>query len=400
MPIRTSKKFQIRKQSELPFYCNPISLFFAVWLMMLVTFQLRISYTSYPDISLALLLFAVSAISFMTGYGTIHFAYSAVGGTAIIPGEYRIDLKRLRRFHIICLAVALAIITLNWKLYGPPPIFGFFGLDTFAYGEYGSLKQVLFPSFMALFVTAPLESSIIRRWSFYAFGPLCALAYASRGYLLIMLFQMLIVFSLRTTLSKKKIYLIALSTLCIAVMLADIIGNGRSSYGSEALLGYMQIKRSYYEWPTAYLWMISYISSPISNLCWIVRVYHYDHPTAAFLYYLIPASLAPKTLEGADLGSSNIVDGVHTYIAKYYLDFWWFGVLGINYVWGVISGYLNAGNRLARNYLPSAVLLSCIGFLFFADFLTFLLILLELLLLRIGQQYFTVGISAERSEFS
>jgi oligosaccharide repeat unit polymerase len=388
MSIKLSRVFQIREQAELPFYCKPLWLFFAVWLLMLAAFQLRISYTSYPDISLALILFAISVASFMIGYATVSFAYSAVGRAPIGAIKYTIDITRLRRFQLAALTVSTSLLILNWKKYGLPPIFGFFGADTFLYGEYGVLKQLLFPAFMVLFVTAPLETSPVRRWFFYAFGPACALAYASRGYLLIMLFQILVVFSLRTTLSKKKLYFIALTTLCFAIILSDFIGNGRSSYGSSALLGYMQIKRAYYDWPTSYLWMISYISSPISNLCWIVRAYHYDHPSLFFLHSMLPGFLDSTSLEGGDLGSDNIVDGVHTYIAKYYLDLWWLGVFGINYIWGLISSYMSAGNRLTRNYLTSAVLLACIGFLFFADFISFLLILVELAMLAFGQKYF------------
>jgi hypothetical protein len=96
------------------------------------------------------------------------------------------------------------------------------------------------------------------------------------------------------------------------------------------------------------------------------------------------------SLEAGDLGSDNVVDGVHTYIAKYYLDLWWLGVFGINYIWGLISGFISAGNRLTRNYLISAVLLGCMGFLFFADFLSFLIVLIELAVLAFGQRYFTV----------
>jgi hypothetical protein len=222
-------------------------------------------------------------------------------------------------------------------------------------------------------------------------SPACALAYASRAYLLIMLFQFLVMFSLRTSMSKKKIYLIAFSTLFLAIGISDVIGNGRSVYGRDALLGYMQIKRSYYNWPSAYLWLISYVSSPISNLCWIVRVYRYDHPSASFLYSLVPGFLNSSVpLEGMDLGSSNIVDGVHTYIAKYYLDFWWFGVFGINYLWGLLSGFITTGNRLTRYYLTSSVVLACLGFIFFADFVTFLLIVVELAFLGMGHRYFTV----------
>jgi hypothetical protein len=367
-----------------------MKLFFFVWLTMLIAFELHISYTSYPEVSTAILLFISSVFSFLLGYSTLHFAYSAIGRQPYGPTVYRVNLRRLGRLQAICFAVAVAILVFNWRRDGPPPFFSFFGGEIRDYQDYGSLNQLLFPSFMVLLITAPLEPSRLRRWFFYAFGPLCSLAYASRGFLLVMLFQFLVVFSLRTTLSRRKIYLIAFFTLCVAVILMDLLGNGRSSYGSAALLGYMQIKRSYYDWPTAFLWIVSYISTPISNMCWIVHTYRYDHPSASFLYSLFPKSLAPPNVETGDLGSDNIVDGVHTYISKYFLDFWWFGVFAINYIWGLIAGYISAGNRLTRNYLTSSVLLGCMGFIFFVDFLTFLLITLELALSIFAQRYLTI----------
>ena len=86
-----------------------------------------------------------------------------------------------------------------------------------------------------------------------------------------MLFQALIVFSLRTQFSKAKIYAVAGATLCSAVLLSNLIGNSRNSLGAEALFGYMQIKHAYYDWPAAYVWVAAYVSTPISNLCRIVR---------------------------------------------------------------------------------------------------------------------------------
>ena len=49
-----------------------------------------------------------------------------------------------------------------------------------------------------------------------------------------------------------------------------------------------------------------------------------------------------------------------------------------------------AGDRISRNYLTSAVLLGCMGFMFFSDFLTILIILLELVALGLAQRYFTI----------
>jgi oligosaccharide repeat unit polymerase len=382
---------RLRKNTDVPFYCNPFQLFFVVWALMLVCIQLRISYTSYPYFSTAFYLFASSACSFLAGYATVRLAYFSVGYHPIGPSSYQIDISKLRRLHLVGIVVTLSIILMNLKLYGLPAMFGFFGADTLSYQEYGSLRQPLFTAILVLFVSAPVEPSRIRRWFLYIYAPLCFLVYGSRGYLLIMFFQALVVFSLRTAMSKKKIYLVALITLCVAVLASNLIGNGRYSTGAaEALLLGMHIKHSYYDWPAAFLWVISYINTPISNMCWIVHVYPYRHPSFGWLYSALPGFWAPKFIETGDLGSEQIVDGVHTYLAKYFLDFWIFGIFGINYVWGLIAAFISAGNRLTRNYLTSAVLLGCMGFMFFSDFLTILIIMLELVVLGWAQKYFTI----------
>ncbi len=386
-----SQVFQIRKRSQVPFYCDPVKLFLTVWLAMLVSLYFPIAYTTYPDASLGLILFIASLLSYGLGYVTVRAAYKSVGYEAIGPDRYRVDVTRLRRFHRLLWLVVIAIVLLNLKIYGLPQVVGFVKEHTLSHFEYGSLKQALFPAIMALFVSAPLEPSWKRRWLIYLFSPACIFAYTSRGFLLIMLFQALMVVSLRTSLSKRKLYAVAALTLISALLLSDFIGNGRSNQGAQALLLYMQIKTAYYEWPTALLWAIAYVQTPISNLCWIVRVYPYDHPSATFLATLLPGSWATFPLEGTDLGSANIVDGVHTYIAKYYLDLSLFGIFIINYIWGLVAAWMNAGNRLTRNYLSSAVLLGCMGFIFFVDYLSVLAIFVELSLLTIGQRYVTVA---------
>lgn len=361
---------------------------------MLSTLLLRISYSSFPDFSVGLFLFALAAISYVAGFWTLSLVYKAMRYRPWSDDAYSINVTRLRRIHFASVILVLSIMLMNLKLYGLPPIFGFAGVDTLTYQEYGSLRQPLFTAIMVLFVSAPLESSFWRRWALYLFSPACFLIYASRGYLLIMFFQALAVFSLRTPLSKTKIYVIAGATFAVALLASNAIGNGRSSLGVDALLGYLQIKPAYYDWPAAYLWLISYISTPISNMCWIVRVYPYEHSSWNFIYSALPGFWSPKSLEAiGDLGSEKIIDGVHTYMAKYFLDFWYFGVIGINYVWGLISAFLNAGNRITRNFLASGVLLGCITFMFFADFLTILIIMLELGLVIVLQRYVTTPVT-------
>jgi oligosaccharide repeat unit polymerase len=398
--LKKSQLWKIRNASDLPFYCRPVQLFLAEWAIMLATFELRISYTSYPDISVPLLLFGLSCVAFFGGYSTVRSASSLMKKKVSEEDDvYYVNLTLLRRLHIFCVVLCLAIMLMNVKLYGLPPLFGFAGADTLSYQEYGSLRQPLFAAILIVFVSAPLETSVWRRWSLYLFGPIAFLIYSSRGYLLVMLLQALIVFSLRTSLSKLKIYMVSATTLIVAVLTSNFIGNGRNSLGVAALLGYLQIKHQYYDWPAAYLWVISYISSPFSNMCWIVHVHPYQGPSLKFLYSTLPGFLTPaETLSGTDLGTEKIVDGVHTYMAKYFIDFWYFGILGINYLWGLISGYLDSDSRVTRHFMTSAVILGCMGFMFFTDFLTILIILLELVAAGIIQRYVTIPIQSQVEE--
>lgn len=371
---------RIRDPKTVPLYCRPVPLFFLEWGLMLAAFSLRISYSSFPDFSVAAFLFALASASFLLGFFTHRLFHRARGFVPLGASEtYSVNRSRLRLIHAVGVSIVLAIIVMNWKRFGLPPIFALGGADTLDYQEYGSLRQPMFALVMILFVSAPLESSFWRRWLLYVFSPACFLLYGSRGFLLIMLFQALAVFSLRTQKSKAFIYFTAAATLLSGVLLSNAIGNNRNSLGVDALLGYLQIRPKFYDWPAAYLWVISYISTPISNMCWIVKVYHYTHPSFNFLYSALPAFWTSLSIEQtADLGSEKIIDGVHTYMAKYYIDFWYFGIVGINYIWGLIASAISAGNRLTRNFLVSAILLSCMGFMFFSDFLTILIVMLEI----------------------
>jgi hypothetical protein len=356
--------------------------------MMLLSFQMHVATYSYPHLSLALFLFAASLISLSLGYATIGFVQ---GYFKLLPPKrsygYQISLTRLRRVQWWLIAISISIVLMNFAAYGMPPVFSFWGVETLNYVEYGKLKQVLNTATMALFVSASFEDSRKRKALIYSFSLLCMLAYATRGFLLVMLAQGLFAFSLRTTAKKRTLYSAAFGTVIAAVLVSDLIGNGRSGSTTEAFVGFFGIRDAYANWPMALLWVISYVATPFSNLCWIIQSYPYKGPTLTFLGSLLPAFWSPVPLEAGYLGSTNIIDGVHTYLAKYYLDLSYFGIFLINYMWGLVSGFLQNGNRLARNPLTSAVFLAAITFIFFADFLTFLSIVMELAVLAFIQRY-------------
>src|SRR5882757_6182109 len=60
--------YPLRPNSELPFYCRPLALFFAIWGLMLGTLAFHITDVSYPAMDIPLTLFAVSSVAFLFGY--------------------------------------------------------------------------------------------------------------------------------------------------------------------------------------------------------------------------------------------------------------------------------------------------------------------------------------------
>lgn len=382
-----SEAMLYRGKSDLPIFCRPIPLFIAMWIIMLGSLQMHVTDFAYPDISLAVGLFALSLASLLVGCLVTRLVLSYDTRPFHWNEAYRIDLKLLRRAEWCLTAIIMIIVLANFAAYGLPPLFSLLGATTLSYVEYGKLKQVLNAATMALTVAASLETSRFRKTALYAFTFLSMAAYATRGFTLVMLAQAFFVFCLRTRTSKKKLYIVAVSTVFAAVLISNLIGNGRAESTTEAFVAFFGISDTYAKWPMATLWMLSYISTPVSNLCWIVHSYHYTHPTATFLTTLVPAFWAPPALENNYLGSPFIIDGVHTYLAKYYLDLWYFGIILINLVWGIIATILTRRGRLVKCSLTSSVLLAAIVFIFYADFLTFLSIAMELIALAVIEQF-------------
>jgi oligosaccharide repeat unit polymerase len=382
-----SEPRMFRGKSEIPVFCKPIPLFLFMWTVMLVSLEMHVTVYTYPHISLAFLLFLCSTLSLFAGFLIARLFFKL--HTATVPEKklYQVNLIRLRHVEWFLILVIAVILVANYISYGPPPLFSVLGATTLNYVEYGKLKQVLNAATMALTVTISLETAWRRKALLYSLTFFSMIAYATRGFLLFMLTQAFFVFCLQTKTSKRKLYAVAMITVITAVTLSNLIGNGRAESTSEAFVAFFGITDTYAKWPMATLWILSYVSTPISNICWIVHSYHYIGPSATFLATLLPAFWAPESLETQYLGSTFIIDGVHTYLAKYFLDLWYFGIVLINAVWGIIAAQLMHRNRLARKSLTSAVLLGAIVFIFFADYLTFLSVFMELAVLVYVERY-------------
>jgi oligosaccharide repeat unit polymerase len=359
---------------DLPLYCNPIALFLAVWLLMLACLSVHVSYVIYPFLSTPLLIFAISFGALLLGY----FASTAVFQPAAAQTDSThglLDVTTLWRLNLLLCSLALSLIAFNWLTAGPPPAIG----DPTTYLTYGKFKQVLFPLLTTVAVNATLDSSRLRRYLFIAFALVVLAIYIARGIMLITFLQMFFLFSLRTNMSRRKQYSIALSALIVAVAGMTIIGNLRTAH--DVFIEFLGIRDKYSDWPMAFLWVTSYISIPFSNLCWMVAHGPAHGPTLAFLYPMLPTFMAPADPYSAIYGNSNIIDGASTYLQTYALDFSYLGIYFANLLLGVGCGWL-IHRAYPRHILILAIFLTSMALIFFTDMFFLLSIFIQLFIQR------------------
>lgn len=326
---------------------------------MLASLSVRISYVIYPGFGTPFLIFAVSLAALLLGY----FASTAIFGIDSArdqPTFFTLDVTVLWQLNLFFCALALALIAFNWMIDGPPPAIG----DPRAYLTYGKFKQVLFPLLTCIAVNATLDSSRLRRYAFILFGLAGLAIYVARGILLATILEMFFLFSLKTGKSRRKQYLLALGALTLCVTGMTLMGDLRTAHA--VFIRFLEIRDQYSDWPMAWLWLVSYVSIPFSNLCWLIAHAHANGPTLAFLYPLLPTFMAPANPYASAYTSSNIVDNASTYLQTYALDFSWLGIYFANLILGFGCGWI-ARRSYPKNLLIIAIFLTSMSMIFFTD---------------------------------
>jgi oligosaccharide repeat unit polymerase len=374
----------LRSNEDLPFYCRPVSLFVLVWFLMICAVSVRISYDSYPDMGLPLFLFALSFVALLAGYGGVGVLSAPLPEVDDRPDQYVLNVQRLRRLNWLFVLVATGIMVLNLKLDGLPPAFGFLSFDTVSYLEYGRLKQLLFPLLISIVVNSSLDPSRFRKVAFASFGLLALLLYVTRGEILAALLQVFFVFSLTSRINKRKLLVSGAVVVLGLAFIASMVGNNRTTQSS--FFQVLQIRREFWEWPMILLWAISYFSIPISNFCWIVHNFQFHAATLSFLYPALPAFWAPADPHESITGYTHVIDGVHTYLATYFLDLSYVGIVLINLALGIACAFVMR-RGLSRQFLTSAVFLACLSYIFFVDNFMPLSTLLQFIIQAFAQRY-------------
>ena len=369
---------ELKPLEELPHFCNPLVIFGANWMLMMVSLSFQVTYVTYPRIEMPLLLFGISLGSFLFGYIVSRMLLQRWPTSNAGP-SYSLDLTQLWQLNLLLCGAALIIMIYNWVLTGPPPAVG----DPTSYLTYGRFKQVLFPLLVTVTVNASLDSSRWRKALFILFGVAGMTLYITRGLLIVALLQMFFVFALKTRMSRRKLYTILVCFIAFAVVVVTVIGNARTSQG--VFLDYLQIRHKYSDWPMAFLWLTSYVSIPFSNLCWMFAKGDFHGPTLSFLYPLLPSFLMPPDPHAYIHDDVSIIDGASTYLAAYALDFSYLGVYLANLVLGIGCGWLRE-RLLPRSLLVASILLTGLSFIFFSDMFTPLSTILQIAIQSVVQR--------------
>jgi len=368
----------LRPHRELPFYSNPIVIFIAVWALMLATLCVRVSYVIYPHLAVPFLIFVVSFASLLLGY----FSSTAIfkpDPARDRPAFFTLDLTALWRLNLCFCAIALALIAFNWVIDGPPPALG----SPATYLTYGKFKQVLFALLTCIAVNSTLDSSRFRRYLLIFFSLATLAIYIARGVLLVTLLEMFFLFALRSRMSRKKQYLLGLGALALGVAIMTFMGDLRTAHA--VFIAFLKIRDKYSDWPMAWLWLVSYISIPFSNLCWTVAHPPSNGPTLAFLYALLPTFMAPSNPYAAVYTSSYIVDNASSYLQTYALDFSWLGIYFANLLLGFGCGWIQR-RAYPKNFLILVIFLTSMSMIFFTDMFLLLSTVIQVLVQRFVQK--------------
>src|SRR3569833_4038492 len=156
---------ELKPLEELPHFCNPLVIFGANWMLMMVSLSFQVTYVTYPRIEMPLLLFGISLGSFLFGYIVSRMLLQRWPTSNAGP-SYSLDLTQLWQLNLLLCGAALIIMIYNWVLTGPPPAVG----DQTSYLTYGRFKQVLFPLLVTVTVNASLDSSRWRKALYILYG--------------------------------------------------------------------------------------------------------------------------------------------------------------------------------------------------------------------------------------
>lgn len=346
---------------------HPLAIFLAIWGIIAASVSFRVSYSFQSDLSPLYQLMGVSIAMFALGF----FLVALLGNTGRTRHQltlYRVPVVSYQThlFMVAVLLLALLIMALNIALDGLPPFFGFLGIETYNYLEYGRLKGVLFglAAFIVLLsaYARPTLGIIMK-----AVGLGIFVLYVSRGYIIFSLVgYFFLVLHLRN-IRIGRMLLYGLLLLGAMILIMEVVGHYRT--GTASFYAALNIKREFQQMNPGIVWLLAYISMPVINIVELTQ--HSTFFGGKALYSAgMPAFMAVDD-EVSRYFASTIPNRYNTasgYLANVFLDFGWYGVALYNLMLGMAA---SAIHRFSSNYLLKSTFLAATALMFFNDYFVY-----------------------------
>ncbi|HIF9347325.1 TPA: O-antigen polymerase [Photobacterium damselae] len=326
----------------------PIIIFSSCWILGIFFSWIKVSYYSFTNLSFSIPFFIYNLFFFLFPF----FCYFCLRRGVRLKYDITIFYSKsyVENFIKYSSILLLLLILFNIYKHGYPPFFSIFGFTTKNYVEYGSLKQVIFSLTTVIMLACVLSSNYIK---IFLFGFVFIL-FMSRGPLLTSLSSVLLLLLMINKLKLKSIFIVFIILMIGNAWLGDLRTN------KELFLQYMNILPDKSDWNTSFLWFISYVSTPFSNMLWITEN-ELNVSWGESLVTFLPGSLRDEFFPSTLHYPSYIIDGVHGYITPIFNDYGFIGVAIFNMILGTLFCYFHSSHK----FLIYTFFLGMLSFIFF-----------------------------------
>ena len=343
---------------------SPLFIFTIVWIISLVSylFAINISFIINPNYQILLFTFIVSYSIFFITYLSLAINKNYTTVNNIIKPILQINGYRLKLINRIILISIITIVLYNYHTFGGFPFYSFFGYDVMVYYEYGRFKGLLIPLLTIFGLLSIFKKNIVYRLVIIFFVVSLFVFYILRGPLLAFILQYFIL----DTLYKKKYSFLKRGAvvICLIFVTMNVLGNLRS--GNELFLTFFNIKPEFQDINSGILWFLMYITGSFSDLITTLQYQNHYLYGISTLNDILPAFIRFDPI----VANPNLIfiDGPKTYLAPFFEDFGWVGIIIINLIIAIMCFVIHNDSRFNNNLLIIPLLYSSISLIFFTNY--------------------------------
>jgi len=161
---------------------NPLIILILIWIITITSYSFGISYNIQNNTGLLAVIALISLVCFTAAF-YVSYRYAPMKSTALdMSASYeKLSTNKLRLFCIFAVLACMGIVV--WNLYnsGGFPYMTVWGYKVTDYKSYGRFKGILFPLMFLLFMVSSLEKRKIYEWIIKLFCLSVGWLYVSRA---------------------------------------------------------------------------------------------------------------------------------------------------------------------------------------------------------------------------